>query len=341
MENILEKQSYNIQKRQISAVALFSGGLDSMISMQLLSEQGIKVYALNFNIGFGSNKDKSEYFYNAAKQVGAELIQINIAKQFFDNILFKPQYGYGRFFNPCIDCHGNMFSHAFSLLESEGASFVISGEVLGQRPKSQRAEALLQVEKLCNAQGLVVRPMSAKLLPITIPEQKGWIDRERLLDIHGRGRERQLKMVEEYGIKNYAKPGGGCLLTDTSIANKIKDLQSHREIVFEDMEMVKYGRYFILPNGGRCVIARNEEENQKLSFKHPKMSKIELLNCLGPLGLVEKDSSQEDKEMAIALTLTYGKTEMDKSYKVHFEGREVEMKPFVSKEKAREFLLNS
>ena len=197
------------------------------------------------------------------------------------------------------------------------------------------------MEKLCNAQGLVVRPMSAKLLPITIPEQKGWIDRERLLDIHGRGRERQLKMVEEYGIKNYAKPGGGCLLTDTSIANKIKDLQSHREIVFEDMEMVKYGRYFILPNGGRCVIARNEEENQKLSFKHPKMSKIELLNCLGPLGLVEKDSSQEDKEMAIALTLTYGKTEMDKTYKVHFEGREVEMKPFVSKEKAREFLLNS
>ncbi|KAB0575430.1 7-cyano-7-deazaguanine synthase [Helicobacter pullorum] len=325
----------------MKALALFSGGLDSLLAIKIIKDMGIDVLALHFNIGFVGKNDKSEALKEILAQIDVPLKVIDIRKQFFDEVLFAPKYGYGKYFNPCIDCHGNMFSHAFSLLESEGASFVISGEVLGQRPKSQRAEALLQVEKLCNAQGLVVRPMSAKLLPITIPEQKGWIDRERLLDIHGRGRERQLKMVEEYGIKNYAKPGGGCLLTDTSIANKIKDLQSHREIVFEDMEMVKYGRYFILPNGGRCVIARNEEENQKLSFKHPKMSKIELLNCLGPLGLVEKDSSQEDKEMAIALTLTYGKTEMDKSYKVHFEGREVEMKPFVSKEKAREFLLNS
>lgn len=325
----------------MKALALFSGGLDSLLAIKIIKDMGIDVLALHFNIGFVGKNDKSEALKEILAQIDVPLKVIDIRKQFFDEVLFAPKYGYGKYFNPCIDCHGNMFSHAFSLLESEGANFVISGEVLGQRPKSQRAEALLQVEKLCNAQGLVVRPMSAKLLPITIPEQKGWIDRERLLDIHGRGRERQLKMVEEYGIKNYAKPGGGCLLTDTSIANKIKDLQSHREIVFEDMEMVKYGRYFILPNGGRCVIARNEEENQKLSFKHPKMSKIELLNCLGPLGLVEKDSSQEDKEMAIALTLTYGKTEMDKSYKVHFEGREVEMKPFVSKEKAREFLLNS
>ena len=325
----------------MKALALFSGGLDSLLAIKIIKDMGIDVLALHFNIGFVGKNDKSEALKEILAQIDVPLKVIDIRKQFFDEVLFAPKYGYGKYFNPCIDCHGNMFSHAFSLLESEGASFVISGEVLGQRPKSQRAEALLQVEKLCNAQGLVVRPMSAKLLPITIPEQKGWIDRERLLDIHGRGRERQLKMVEEYGIKNYAKPGGGCLLTDTSIANKIKDLQSHREIVFEDMEMVKYGRYFILPNGGRCVIARNEEENQKLSFTHPKMSKIELLNCLGPLGLVEKDSSQEDKEMAIALTLTYGKTEMDKTYKVHFEGREVEMKPFASKEKAREFLLNS
>ena len=325
----------------MKALALFSGGLDSLLAIKIIKDMGIDVLALHFNIGFVGKNDKSEALKEILAQIDVPLKVIDIRKQFFDEVLFAPKYGYGKYFNPCIDCHGNMFSHAFSLLESEGASFVISGEVLGQRPKSQRAEALLQVEKLCNAQGLVVRPMSAKLLPITIPEQKGWIDRERLLDSHGTGRERQLKMVEEYGIKNYAKPGGGCLLTDSSIANKIKDLQSHREIVFEDMEMVKYGRYFILPNGGRCVIARNEEENQKLSFKHPKMSKIELLNCLGPLGLVEKDSSQEDKEMAIALTLAYGKTEMDKSYKVHFEGREVEMKPFVSKEKAREFLLNS
>ncbi len=325
----------------MKALALFSGGLDSLLAIKVIKDMGIEVLALHFDIGFVGKSDKSEALRAILSQIDVPLKVIDIKKQFFDEVLFEPKYGYGKYFNPCIDCHGNMFLHAFSMLESEGASFVISGEVLGQRPKSQRAEALLQVEKLCNAQGLVVRPMSAKLLPITIPEQKGWIDREKLLDIHGRGRERQLKMVEEYGIKNFAKPGGGCLLTDTSIANKIKDLKSHREIVFEDMEMVKYGRYFILPNGGRCIIARNEEENRKLSFAHPKMSKIELLDCMGPLGLVESDSTKEDKEMAISLALVYGKTEANQTYKVRFEGEEREFKPFVSKEKAREFLLQS
>lgn len=325
----------------MKALALFSGGLDSLLAIKIIKDMGIEVLALHFDIGFIGKNDKSEALKAILSQIDVPLKVVDIKRQFFDEVLFEPKYGYGKYFNPCIDCHGNMFSHAFSMLESEGASFVISGEVLGQRPKSQRAEALLQVEKLCNAQGLVVRPMSAKLLPITIPEQKGWIDREKLLDIHGRGRERQLKMVEEYGIKNFAKPGGGCLLTEISIANKIKDLKSHREIVFEDMEMVKYGRYFILPNGGRCIVARNEEENRKLSFQHPKMSKIELIDCVGPLALVEKDSTKEDKEMAIALALVYGKTEADRSYKVRFEGEEREAKPFVSKEKAQEFLLQS
>lgn len=325
----------------MKALALFSGGLDSLLAIKIIKDMGIEVLALHFDIGFIGKNDKSEALKAILDQIDVPLKVVDIKRQFFNEVLFEPKYGYGKYFNPCIDCHGNMFSHAFSMLESEGASFVISGEVLGQRPKSQRAEALLQVEKLCNAQGLVVRPMSAKLLPITIPEQKGWIDREKLLDIHGRGRERQLKMVEEYGIKNFAKPGGGCLLTEISIANKIKDLKSHREIVFEDMEMVKYGRYFILPNGARCIVARNEEENRKLSFQHPKMSKIELLDCVGPLALVEKDSTKEDKEMAIALALVYGKTEADRSYKVRFEGEEREAKPFVSKEKAQEFLLQS
>lgn len=325
----------------MKALALFSGGLDSLLAIKIIKDMGIEVLALHFDIGFIGKNDKSEALKAILSQIDVPLKVVDIKRQFFNEVLFEPKYGYGKYFNPCIDCHGNMFSHAFSMLESEGASFVISGEVLGQRPKSQRAEALLQVEKLCNAQGLVVRPMSAKLLPITIPEQKGWIDREKLLDIHGRGRERQLKMVEEYGIKNFAKPGGGCLLTEISIANKIKDLKSHREIVFEDMEMVKYGRYFILPNGGRCIVARNEEENRKLSFQHPKMSKIELLDCVGPLALVEQDSTKEDKEMAIALALVYGKTEADRSYKVRFEGEEREAKPFVSKEKAQEFLLQS
>lgn len=324
----------------MKALALFSGGLDSLLAIKIIKDLGIDVLALHFNMGFGARRDKSELLKQRLAQVEVELKIVDIRKQFFEEVLFQPKFGYGKYFNPCIDCHANMFSHALSMLESEGASFVISGEVLGQRPKSQRAEALGQVEQLCGAEGLILRPMSAKLLPPTIPEQKGWIDREKLLDIHGRGRERQLKLIKEYGMQYYENPGGGCLLTETSIANKIKDIQSHREVVFEDMELVKFGRYMILPNGGRCVIARNAEENTKLSFTHPKMSKIELLDCIGPLGLVENTASTEDKQLAIELTLLYAKSEAGKHYQVRFEGQELQAVAYASKEKAKEFLIN-
>ncbi len=323
----------------MKALALYSGGLDSLLSIKIVKDLGIDVLALHFNIGFGAKHDRSEILRKRLAQIGVELEVVDIRKQFFSEILFDPKYGYGKYFNPCIDCHANMFAHALSMLESKGASFVISGEVLGQRPKSQRAEALKLVEKLCHAEGLIVRPMSAKLLPMTIPEQKGWIDREKLLDIHGRGRERQLKMVEEYGILDYERPGGGCLLTDSSIANKLKDIQSHREVCYEDMELVKFGRYMILPDGARCVIARNAEENERLNFAHPKMSKIVLLDCVGPLGLIEKDATQADKQLAVELTLLYGKSESGKSYRVRFEEEEIHAVAFQSKEKAKKFLI--
>ena len=325
----------------MKALALFSGGLDSLLAIKIIKDMGIEVLALHFNIGFISKKDKTQRLEEILSQINVPLKVLDIRKQFFNEVLFKPQYGYGKYFNPCIDCHANMFSHALEMLESEGASFVISGEVLGQRPKSQRAEALGQVEKLCEGNGLIVRPLSAKLLPPTIPETKGWIDREKLLGIHGRSRETQLKLIKNYGIKEYANPGGGCLLTDTSIAHKLKDLQSHREVVFEDMEMVKFGRYFVLPGGARCVISRNEEENANLDFIHPNMNKIELVNCVGPLGLIEKESNQEDKELAIALTLLYGKTQKEQRYQVRFEGAILERMPYSSKEEAKQYLLQN
>ncbi len=361
MENILEKQSYNIQKRQISAVALFSGGLDSMISMQLLSEQGIKVYALNFNIGFGSNKDKSEYFYNAAKQVGAELIQINIAKQFFDNILFKPQYGYGRFFNPCIDCHANMFAHAFAKMVELGADFAISGEVLGQRPKSQRKEAMDQVKKLVRKIGenplydsilsrdgsnpnkpqtldeLILRPMSAKLMPPTFPEKMGWVDREKLLAVSGRGRQTQLDLLKKYQWKYHEKPGGGCLLTDTSVSLKIKDMVAHRQVVFEDVELFKNGRYMILENGARCIISRNEEEAKKLNITHNFMEKIEPHNVIGPIALIDKNASNEDKILAARIVLGYAKTQLHTSYDIKIGESMHSLLPY-PKDEATKFL---
>ncbi len=349
-------------KKQISAVALFSGGLDSMISMQLLHEQGIKVYALNFNIGFGSNKDKSEYFYNAAKQVGAELIQINIAKQFFNNILFKPQYGYGKYFNPCIDCHANMFAHAFAKMVELNASFAISGEVLGQRPKSQRKEAMDQVKKLVRKIGedslydsilsrdgsnpkkpktldeLILRPMSAKLMEETFPEKMGWVDRNKLLSVSGRGRQTQLNMLKKYKWKYHEKPGGGCLLTDNSVATKIKDMLSHRKVVFDDIELFKIGRYMVLENGTRCIISRNEEEGKKLNIKHNLMDKITPQNINGPIALIEKNANINDRILAARIVLGYSKTKQDEHYDIKIGEEMFNLLPY-PKEKANKFLL--
>lgn len=375
------------------ALALFSGGCDSLISMKLLTMQGIEVIALHFNIGFGGNKDKLEYLRNASAQVGARLEVVDIRKQFFDEVLFTPKYGYGKYFNPCIDCHANMFANAFYLLESFGASFVVSGEVLGQRPKSQRKQALDQVRSLVREVGkkdseyrddregkssgrfdkildtkgdgvnkpksldeLLLRPMSAKLLPPSFPERAGWVDREKLLDISGRGRTRQLEMVKKWGWKHYENPGGGCLLTDISVAKKLKDLSTHRKMLLQDSTIVKVGRYMVLPNGARAIIGRNESENTKLDEPNPAMEKIILLESIGPLGLVEKDASKDDKILAARITLGYAKNDKNAQNKENNDeislpqnqtqiaqkvkiGEEVyEILPY-PKEKAREFLL--
>lgn len=376
------------------ALALFSGGCDSLISMKLLTMQGIEVIALHFNIGFGGNKDKLEYLRNASAQVGARLEVVDIRRQFFDEVLFTPKYGYGKYFNPCIDCHANMFANAFYLLESFGASFVVSGEVLGQRPKSQRKQALDQVRSLVREVGkkdsedtdnregkssgrfdkildtkgdgvnkpksldeLLLRPMSAKLLPPSFPERAGWVDREKLLDISGRGRTRQLEMVKKWGWKHYENPGGGCLLTDISVAKKLKDLSTHRKILLQDSTIVKVGRYMVLPNGARAIIGRNESENTKLDEPNPAMEKIILLESIGPLGLVEKDASKDDKILAARITLGYAKNDKNAQNKEKNSdeisppqnqtqiaqkvkiGEEIyEILPY-PKEKAREFLL--
>lgn len=375
------------------ALALFSGGCDSLISMKLLTMQGIEVIALHFNIGFGGNKDKLEYLRNASAQVGARLEVVDIRKQFFDEVLFTPKYGYGKYFNPCIDCHANMFANAFYLLESFGASFVVSGEVLGQRPKSQRKQALDQVRSLVREVGkkdsggtddregkssgrfdkildtkgdgvdkpksldeLLLRPMSAKLLPPSFPERAGWVNREKLLDISGRGRTRQLEMVKKWGWKHYENPGGGCLLTDISVAKKLKDLSAHRKMLLQDSTIVKVGRYMVLPNGARAIIGRNESENTKLDEPNPAMEKIILLESIGPLGLVEKDASKDDKILAARITLGYAKNDKITQNKENSDeilppqnqtqiaqkvkiGEEIyEILPY-PKEKAREFLL--
>ncbi len=186
-----------MQKRK--AIALFSGGLDSTLAMKLMIDQGIEVLACNINTGFGATRDRREHMQNMCDQVGAELKIIDIQSEYLQKVLFSPKHGYGKHFNPCIDCHAKMFEVAKRIMEGEGADFLISGEVLGQRPMSQNGDALNTVLNEANVNGLLLRPMSAQRLEPTIAETEGWVDRDKLEGIQGRSRDRQMELVEEFG----------------------------------------------------------------------------------------------------------------------------------------------
>ncbi len=324
------------------ALALFSGGLDSMISVKLLTDQGIDVTALHIDVGFGSSKDNSEILRSRAQMVGANFEIIDEKDNFVKNILFNPKYGYGKNFNPCIDCHANMFRIALGLLDRYDASFVITGEVIGQRPMSQRSDAIKNVTKLAGDEegGLILRPMSAKLMEPTKPELEGWVDREKLLDVSGRSREVQLNLAKEYGFSEFESPGGGCLLTQEAMATKIREHIKHEEFIVEDVELLKHGRHLRLPGGAKLVVGRHKEDNEYIAkVDNPKYIFAKALDIAGPLSLINKNASEGDKLLASKIILTYTKTKSDELGKVKIGEEVYEAKPFESKGEVREFFV--
>ncbi len=325
----------------MKAVALFSGGLDSMLSIRVIKDQGIDVVALNFDIGF-EKSDKSEFRKKICENLGVELRILDIKKQFFDEVLFDPQYGYGKYFNPCIDCHANMIRHAKSVMEEIGASFIITGEVVGQRPKSQRAEALKQVNKISEADGYILRPLSAKLLEPTIPEKEGWVDREKLYGISGRGRQKQLELTKKFGITEFAPPAGGCMLTEDNQTQKIRDILELGSFEVEDIPLIFTGRYFVLPDGARLVVSRNKDENEILeSISSDKFTPFEPQDIVGPTSAISKNSSPNDRELALKITLAYGKSDKERKYSAKIDGENITATPLESVEKAQEYFLVS
>ena len=209
-------------EKKIKALALFSGGLDSALAVKVVKDQGIEVIGLNFvSHFFGGKNEKAE---SMAKQLGIQLEYIDFKKRHTD-MMQNPVYGRGKNMNPCIDCHSLMFKIAGELLEKYDAQFVISGEVLGQRPMSQNSAALEKVKALSGMDDLILRPLSAKLLPPSKAELEGWVDREQLLDIQGRSRARQMELTEKYGLVEYPTPGGGCLLTDPAYSDRLEIIE--------------------------------------------------------------------------------------------------------------------
>ncbi len=321
------------------ALALFSGGLDSMIAMKSMTTQGIDVVALHMKIGFGGTKDSSDLLRNRAKMAGASLEIIDVREDYVKDILFSPKYGYGKHFNPCIDCHGFMFRVAKALMGQFDASFIITGEVLGQRPMSQRSDAMGLVKKLANDgdEKLILRPLSAKLMEETTPEINGWVDRQMLFDISGRGRERQIELAKEYGWEDYQSPGGGCLLTDPFYSQKIKEHIKFEKFDVADIDILKFGRHFRLPNGSKLIVGRDKADNENLEKLIADKFVSFDLPIIGPYSLLSKDANSEDRALAAKIAITYAKSSSNKLYSIIIADEKFDVTPFATKEEAQNY----
>jgi tRNA-specific 2-thiouridylase len=322
----------------MKAIALFSGGLDSTLAIKLIRDQGIEVLAVNINTGFGSTKDRLEHMQHMCDQVGAELKIVDIQSEYLQDVLFDPKHGYGKNFNPCIDCHAKMFAVAKRIMEAEGASFLISGEVMGQRPMSQNKDALQTVLNESNCEGLLLRPMSAKMLAPTIAELNGWVDREKLEGITGRSRDRQMELAKEIGLEDFESPGGGCLLTDVNFAKKMVDFIKHDTFEVRDITLMKFGRHLRLTDGAKLVVGRNQEENEHLqNIDNDKYYHVKTVGVPGPHAMLSKNASEGDKALATKAVLTYCKTTSENSYIVSYDGVEIQGSPFPSREEIQAF----
>lgn len=324
------------------ALALFSGGLDSMLAIKLITLQGLEVTALYMDNGFGATSEHFKILRHRAASVGADFEVIDMQERYLQDVLFNPKFGYGKWFNPCIDCHGYMFKTALNLLDKFSANFVISGEVLGQRPMSQRREAMNSVARLSgDEENLILRPLCAKLLSPTKPENMGWVDRELLLDISGRGRDKQLELVKKFDIKEYASPAGGCLLTLEHFSNKIKDMLNYGEkLETSDISFLRYGRHLRLKDGTKMIVGRDEKENEILrSLKNAKFENIDISPNIGAYSLISKNSSYQDKLLASKIAITYAKTDPNLIYDVFIRKEKFQISPFEDKALISKYLI--
>lgn len=297
-----------INRDKNSALALVSGGLDSQLAAKLIDDQGVEVTGINFKTGFTSEGDK-ELFTQIEKDIGVEIRTLQVDEEKYLEIIKNPKHGYGSAMNPCLDCRILVLKEARRYMQEISADFVVTGEVLGQRPMTQRKDTLDLIKRESELGEKLLRPLSAKLMDPTLPEKQGWINREDLLDLSGRSRKKQLELADQYGINHYSQPAGGCLLTEPEFGHRVKEVFDHKgrkRTTLEDLKLLKYGRHFRLPDGSKAVIGRNEEENEKLKnllddgFWH-----LELDGVLGPSTVIRGEPSERDLVLAARLTARY------------------------------------
>ncbi|MCF7916948.1 MAG: hypothetical protein K9L61_04145 [Candidatus Omnitrophica bacterium] len=298
----------------MKAVALLSGGLDSTLAAKVIIDQDIEVVALHFMSPFctcDQGKGCGSVSLDMANQLGIELKGQFLGKEYF-SLLKNPKHGFGKNLNPCIDCRILILKKAKEFMQKNDVSFVITGEVVGQRPMSQHLKALRTIEKESGLEGLILRPLSAKVLPETLPEKKGWVDRESLLDIVGRSRKPQIEMAKFYGIKDYPCAAGGCLLTDPGFSRRLADLMEKEELDLISIELLKLGRHFRFSSDFKFIVGRNEKENQKLeSLKKENDYLFQPIDQSGPTGLGRGKINQSIKELCIKIITRYSSADQD------------------------------
>ena len=295
----------NTEKKKVRALGLCSGGLDSMMSGLVLRKQGIDVEWVSF---------ETPYFNAGKARRASEITGIPLTVKPIYNIyiemLKNPPAGYGKYMNPCMDCHTLMFKLAGEMMPEGKFDFLFSGEVLGQRPMSQNKQSLHYVAKHSGYKGYILRPLSAKNLPETIPEKEGLVDREQLLDIAGRGRKRQMELAKEFGITEYPAPAGGCLLTDKNFSIRLRDLFEHQETGTEnEMHLLKYGRHFRLNPENKLILGRTEKDNRQiLKYHNPATDTIiDVRDYPSPIGLVQQAAPDNAILLAASICTGYSK----------------------------------
>jgi tRNA-uridine 2-sulfurtransferase len=302
------------------AVSLISGGLDSMLATKAILEQGVHVEGLNFFTGFcveghtsairqrDHAKPKRNNALWVAEQLGIKLHIIDVVEE-YKQVLLNPHHGYGAHLNPCLDCKVFMVKRALGWMEENHFDFIITGEVIGQRPMSQLKSKMPIIAKRSGADNRLLRPLSAQFLPPTLPEEKGWVDREKLFGFSGRSRKGQIALANDYGITEYAQPAGGCcFLTDKKYSEKLVDLwqaQGHREYELDDIILLKVGRHIRPRPNFKLIIGREEGENNFLEGYRKQYIHLRAIEPKGPLCLIDGAPSDADIEFAARIVAGY------------------------------------
>jgi len=334
------------------AVSLISGGLDSMLATKAVIDQGVHVEGINFFTGFCveghthaiRKKDQAKPKRNnalwVAEQLGIKLHIIDVIEP-YKKVVMNPKHGYGANLNPCLDCKGFMVGKAYEWLQQNDFDFIITGEVMGQRPMSQRRDTFPIIERESGAKDLLLRPLCAKKLPATLPEREGWVDRDKLYDFHGRSRKPQMALAAQFGIEEYAQPAGGCcFLTDAAYSSKLSDLWQNRgskEYELDDIMLLKVGRHLRPREHFKIIISREEGETKFMQGYRKEFTHLYPTSHGGPLALIDGDAKEDDLQLAAQLLARYsqGRDASEVTINIGFmngETKSLQVKPLLKEE---------